>query len=194
MGSQPDRDLGRYELTGLTETHLRVLNRALEFLFRVGMGQFREVIDVADPTFKRRGKVQDKAEDLLRQVRELLMPDLTHPNSYWSIHAHEISDDYRVACDMHQVVRHRLAWDRNPKGDFTVNFDEPSRSSQRVGLIGIRPDGDQLPPPPAEIVVPELATEAVKAKKAPTKKAVPKAKKPATKTAAKKPAAKPRKS
>lgn len=189
MGAQPDRDLGRYELTGLTETHLRVLNRALEFLFRVGMGQFREVIDVADPTFKRRGKVQDKAEDLLRQVRALLMPDLEHPNSYWSILAHEISDDYRVASDIHQVVRHRLAWDRNPKGDFTVNFDEPIRSSQRVGLVGIRPDGDQLPPPPAEITVPELAE---KPKKAPAKKATPKAK-TTVKTAGKKPATKARK-
>ena len=34
-----------------------------------------------------------------------------------------------IAYDMQKVFRHRLAWDRNPKGGVTVNFDTPFQSS-----------------------------------------------------------------
>ena len=41
-----------------------------------------------------------------------------------------INDSFRVAWDLQQVIRYRLAWDRNPEGGIQVIFDEPLKSSQ----------------------------------------------------------------
>ena len=36
---------------------------------------------------------------------------------------------FRIAWDIQQVIRHRIAWDRNPKGNITVDFDSPLKTS-----------------------------------------------------------------
>jgi len=42
----------------------------------------------------------------------------------------KIHDVFRIAWDLQQVIRHRLAWDRNPKGGIQVSFDDPLKSSR----------------------------------------------------------------
>jgi len=120
---------GRTYTVTLTEEHLYALTRGTELFERITMGQFREILDVVDPQFKLSRKDRDTAEQLLVLARRYLMPELLTDYSYWSIHSKEISDDARVCYDFLQVVRHRLAWDNNPKGDWTVNFDEPRQTS-----------------------------------------------------------------
>lgn len=159
-----------YRVTGLSEQHLRVLVRALDFMGRMGLGQFKEVMGVADPAFKVGGDERAIAEKLLMQARSLLMPGLEATNAYWSIRSPQVSDDLRVAFDLQQVIRHRLAWDGNPKGDFTVDFDEPWRTSERVGLVRMEKESDELPPPPDEIIVPVEMLSGVKAPKKASKK------------------------
>lgn len=125
-----------YTLKNLEVGHLDVIRRALDFYGRVGLGQFREVLRVPNPrTFD--VTAHQQAEVLLDVVRRLTMSDLTEGNSYHGIRSEKISDDFRVAYDVQQVIRHRLAWDRNPKGDFMVDFDEPYRTSESVPLVRI---------------------------------------------------------
>ena len=146
-----------YTLTGLTEKHLRVIMKALDFTGRMACGQFRELYEVVDPRFKLRHEVRERCERMLDELKSVMIPELTTPHSSWGIRAQEISDDHRVGYDVIQVVRHRLAWDRNPKGDFTVDFDEPWRTSEQVRMIGIRAeDPTELPPPPDVIYVKDL--------------------------------------
>lgn len=123
----------QYRLT-VTEDHLRTLMRATEFFERIAMGQFREILDVADPHHKVPHEARETAEEHLMFARTRLMPELGSPNASWSIHSHEVHDDARVCYDFLQVVRHRLAWDRHPEGGFQVSFDKPLRSSLRLDL------------------------------------------------------------
>src|SRR4051794_26921334 len=47
------------------------------------------------------------------------------PNTDWGIANPNTPDRAKIAHDIQKVVRHRLAWDRNPEGDITVDFDPP---------------------------------------------------------------------
>lgn len=57
--------------------------------------------------------------------------------AYHGIHSRTITDNARIAYDIEQVIRHRLAWDRQPEGGFQVDFDEPARSSSSCSLATI---------------------------------------------------------
>jgi len=62
-----------------------------------------------------------------------------NPNAYYGIHSHDISDDFRISFDMHQVIRYHLSWKRNPEGGMGVNFRNPLKSSLNE-LLEIRED------------------------------------------------------
>ena len=132
----------KYRLT-LTEEHLHALLKATEFHGRIAMGQFREIFDVLDRDFKLPRENRDQAEQLLVLARRYLMPELHSDNSYYSIRSRELHDDNRVMYDFLQVVRHRLSWDRHPEGGWTVNFDRPWRTSEKLDLVEIEILEDQ---------------------------------------------------
>lgn len=122
----------RYQLT-LNETQLNVLQHALDLYFRLGMGQVKEATDRMIPPLKDTGEWcnrRDATEAVLIEARRMAMPELASDNSYYSIHSQEIDESNRVACDIHDVVRHRLAWDRFPKGNFGVAWDTPAHKSR----------------------------------------------------------------
>lgn len=60
-------------------------------------------------------------------------------NSDPGINSDAIDDDYRVLYDLHQVVRHRLAWDENPgpQGLRGVSHDTPRQLSKNEPLAKI---------------------------------------------------------
>lgn len=129
--------MATYTLTDLDTEHLRIIRDALDLYGRIGMGQYREILTHQLPRpYDQTTKQQ--AEYLLDVVRRLTMPELSTPNTYHSIRSEKISDNFRVAYDIQQVLRHRLAWDQNPKGDFMVDFDEPWRTSTGVGMVSIQ--------------------------------------------------------
>jgi len=72
-------------------------------------------------------KVANFARDLLNVVRALVTG--FPAGASYGIHSPEVDDRARQAYDIQQVIRHRLAWDRNPEGGITVNFDSPMRTS-----------------------------------------------------------------
>ena len=60
-------------------------------------------------------------------------------STFGSIHSKALDDDYRILFDLHRVIRHRLAWDRDPQpeGMRTVDYNTPLRTSKKEPLAKI---------------------------------------------------------
>ena len=107
----------------LTEKQCRVLETALDFYYRIGMGQIERILHVAVPApgFK------PQADTVDRDIAMLKMDFLgwSHIGTAHSIGSPELPDEYRVACDIHDVIRQRLAVDGLNAGEkgFGVAFD-----------------------------------------------------------------------
>lgn len=124
----------KYTLSDLLPEQARAISNALEFYARIRTGQINEIISMFRRSIPASVKVPaenlDEAEGLLRQVKRLLFPDLSPDASYGIRSA---PDEASKTCyDIHQVIRHRLAWDEDPvspegfpEGFRTVHHDEP---------------------------------------------------------------------
>lgn len=129
-----------YRLT-INEKQADLIVRALEFYERVGgLGQLEVV---TEPWIFRCGA--DKLEDARRALAQAksYLTGFGHGASY-GIYSPEVPDEHRVAYDLQQVIRHRLAWDRTPLGGMGVWFDEPHQTSQ-VALAEIEQIGAPAP-------------------------------------------------
>jgi len=116
----------KYNLT-VTEEQARILTDALDLYSRIGIGQFEEVLQVYD----RNLKLDEETRDRIRIGLDIAKREAGHPRSgSHGIHNEKVDDRFRAAYDLQQVVRNRLAWDRNPKGGIQVQFDEPRAISQ----------------------------------------------------------------
>jgi hypothetical protein len=119
----------KYNLT-LTEKQAGVLIDALDLYTRIGLGQFEEVVQVYDRNLKLDHETRDRIKSLLDAAKR----EAGHPsNGSYGIHNEKVDDVFRAAFDIKQVVRNKLAWDRNPKGGIQVQFDKPDPISQ-MGL------------------------------------------------------------
>lgn len=120
----------------LTEKQARVIVNALDLYSRIGMGQLKEVAYVlrqnplpkADPELDARITLLSDIRDRLDTLSRYWM----NGSGYYGITSKSISDVFRTAWDIQQVIRHRLAWDRNPKGGITVDFDNPMVTSEEA--------------------------------------------------------------
>lgn len=123
-------EMSLYQLT-LTETQLVVVQQALDMYFRVGMGQINEVAEHLVPPeqdINVRCDRRDAAREFLRQAKLAAMPDLP-VNAYYGIYSQQIDESNRIACDIHDVIRYCLAWQRQPEGGFGVAWDRPALKS-----------------------------------------------------------------
>lgn len=119
----------KYNLT-LTEEQAGVLTDALDLFVRIGIGQFEVVVEVYDPC----GETRHNIKALLLAAKEHAgLPRNGGPG----IHNSKVPDRFRAAFDLKQVVRNRVAWDKNPKGGIQVQFDEPNRTSELTPLATI---------------------------------------------------------
>jgi hypothetical protein len=120
----------RYNLT-LTENQCRVLIDAMDLYQRIGMGQLDEIRRVA---VSAPGHVEDmKAVDATMAILKFQLLGWPHIGTSHSILSKALPDAFRVAWDIHQVIRHRLAHDGLKPGEnpgIYVKFDKPLRSSQ----------------------------------------------------------------
>lgn len=123
----------------ISEEQAAVVMDALELFMRIGMGQYGEILEHSPfrsngtkPDVNRFCQARDSAESFLQAVKQV-MTGLPR-NSYYGISSPDISDKYRTACDIREVIRHRLSWDKNPEGGMTVNFDRPFHWNHAVPL------------------------------------------------------------
>lgn len=114
----------------MTERQAQIIINALELYSRIGMGQLQEVAYVlrsnSVPGFINFNAL-DKVESLTREASSYWM---NFSGGYHGISSNKINDSFRVAWDLQQVIRYRLAWDRNPEGGIQVHFDEPYKTSK----------------------------------------------------------------
>jgi hypothetical protein len=113
----------------LTEKQAQVIVNALDLYSRIGMGQLKEVAHI----LRLNPNSSDNTSDILNDIYNELI-DLSKlwigGSGYYGIFSDKISDVFRTAWDIQQVIRHRLAWDRNPEGGIFVNFDKPINTSK----------------------------------------------------------------
>ena len=135
-----------YTLT-LNEAQIGVVQQALDMYFRVGMGQLRDVVEHAIPARMHIDDWcdrRDNAEIAMKAVKAAVMPEL-HLNAYYGIRSEKIDESNRIACDVHNVIRHHLAWERKPAGDISsVAFDTPYALSEHPlpKLVSVTGDDD----------------------------------------------------
>lgn len=118
-----------YQLT-LNEEQARVLTQALDLYARIGCGQLEEILQ--HHQFRVDYAQSELARERIQQAK-LILTSLPE-TAYFSIHSPDICSAYRVAFDLKQVIRHRLAWDNNPQGGILVNFDTPVQTAKDTPL------------------------------------------------------------
>jgi len=112
--------LSQYQLK-ISEQQAEIISAALELYARLLCGQAWPIAEL----FIGKPNYLD-----LRQIMEnlSLIPELP-PGSSHSICAPITPEKSKIAYDLHQVIRHRLAWDKNPKGGMEVWYDDPMNTA-----------------------------------------------------------------
>ena len=110
----------------VSEEQAQVIADALELYARVGMGQLAHITEHPDIR-SRIFKNTEISLEILRGVFEMVKQTVFNlpVNCYHSLGCPEISDKNRVAYDLVQVIRHRLAWDRAgnpPERDYRTMY------------------------------------------------------------------------
>ena len=113
----------------MTEEQARGTVAALDLAMRIRLGQFGEIVEQCmelepDKTDEWRER-REKAEAILLQARDIIMPDLRDMHSLaggYGVYAKEETERlYNVLL----AVRSCLAYHEHPEGGDTVNFREP---------------------------------------------------------------------
>ena len=108
----------------LSEEQAQIVIRALDCFSRIGIGQFENILEVYDQGALQQGTLARSFVDRVKQ-------EAGHPpNGSHGIHHRAVSDDFRAAYDIQQVLRNRVAFQRHPEGGITVDFDQPRQISK----------------------------------------------------------------
>ena len=133
------------------ENQARLIQRALDFYSRVGIGQMERILEY--PTFEKvlaeRLKVdgktdwskfhdtKDKANDRLHEAREIVLNTGISKNGSYGIFNPDVDESCRVAYDILQVVRHEF-WKQDPdRSDVTVD-SSAHLSTENSGRIKVK--------------------------------------------------------
>lgn len=123
-----------YTMT-VTENQARLITQAMDLLSRIQIGQWYEFIDWLPPTKEFcRHSLREQLQPVMSEHFRKTKPEgcqyaIDGWGRHYGIHSPFVPDTARVAWDLKKVIEYRLAWDRNPEGGFTVDFDGP----QHVG-------------------------------------------------------------
>jgi len=112
----------------LDEDQVQALSNACEIASRLAMGQFTEITNDLWFHWKVDHDTRDVCENILTTSKSMLTG--LDRNSYFSISSPDVAENFKIMYDLHQVVRYRLAWDRNPSDDWNVHKNEPLKVSQ----------------------------------------------------------------
>ena len=135
-----------YTLT-LTATQAATISHACEVLARLGMGQYKDALECL-PT---KELCPDGWHEDMQAIGHILSKHANvHGLRYSQKHEARRTAMSNVAWDLHQVTRHRLAWDRaradGRTGDkpptWCVSFDEPLQTSPEPlpQMTAVEPD------------------------------------------------------
>jgi hypothetical protein len=121
-----------YQVT-LNSKQVEAISCACELFTRIRLGQFSDILWKVYPE-KMLGEQRPEIDRLFDQLGMLLRGKLSHygSDSDWS-------ERSEITWDIYQVLRNRLAWDRNPSGNpMNVDFDDPMPKNRDVKLVKIQ--------------------------------------------------------
>ena len=119
----------------INKKQLKVISKALDIYSRIGIGQVDEILwhpSVAKKMWVKNNNLTENKinHKLVRKMLDDIKKIVWNydPNTYGGISMAE--EDDKVAYDLYQVIRHKLAWEEKPEGGITVNFHEPMKWSK----------------------------------------------------------------
>ena len=128
-----------YKLT-LNEKQAAVVQHALEIYARLGIGQFRNALELLPLD----GQIPEGWWASMDAIGSILSGHTKHGVNGWtsslSIHSKDVSEDAQIAWDVHQVIRHRLSWDRAVANGIVESAD----SERRWPMVGVYYDDPHL--------------------------------------------------
>ena len=121
----------------INEEQAHTLLKALDAFSRLHMGQLNIVM--SDILISHQKRFEKEQLNMVLAIPKAIL-DLSDsisamftgmpPNASFSIGSPEIPDMAREAYDMQQVLRYKLAWEKNLSGGYTVNFQKPMKTSE----------------------------------------------------------------
>jgi len=123
----------QYVLT-LTETQAQVLIQALEVMARLGIGQFRDALDLLPLKEIFPAGWHEDMEAIGRILSKYMIGNVDGYRSSLGISHADTSPQAKSAWDMYQVIRHRLAWDRAYSDGIVASPDAPRDWSKMLGV------------------------------------------------------------
>lgn len=118
-----------YSIT-LNEKQCEIVMSALDMYFRVAMGQLGVIQYHVTP--EKNHKIERNVVDgSINHLKSVLF-GFDYPGLNYSICSNELPDQYRIAADIHDVIRHRLAVDNLEPGKkgFGVAYDDVWKKGQ----------------------------------------------------------------
>jgi hypothetical protein len=120
-----------------------LVQRALELYARIGMGQMDFIADEFGYNQLKRtdGSLNSPANmEQARATLDQLRFELTGmaPCTSYGIYGDRTSDAVKKAWGMQHAVRHRMAWDRQPLGGGSTQFDEPCTQDPNPPQLTVR--------------------------------------------------------
>lgn len=126
----------------LTDEQAVVLERAVELLFRLHIGQFNEI------KFALLQHIHDTGENVDYQGIDALLDTVSHlffpalqPHESFNVNCCE---DCNVAYGIYQAVRYVNAWHHRPEGGVGVNFDPPHNTGVPIPKCYLVKEGEEL--------------------------------------------------
>ena len=121
-----------YMLT-ITERQAQVISTAVEILARLGMGQWRDGIEHMPLKRDYNTWYQD-----LAAIGSILRKHMIDNVDGWTrthgIHSDAVTEHSRMAWDIHQAIRHRLAWDKAVKEGIVQSIDSPREWTKMMAV------------------------------------------------------------
>jgi len=126
-----------YELK-ISEKQAEVINLACEVFFRIGLGQVDLALELVwmDRIFGMDKDHPVDREEFRRSCDGLKKMITGHgPQASFGVGSKDVPSKSHVAVDIHQVIRHRLYWDKHkddPNRTYTVNAGAPMKYSEEA--------------------------------------------------------------
>lgn len=107
----------------VNEEQAKIISLALDAFSRMEAGQLELVFGMIPWKYYENLEL---AEPTLKELQLLLTG-----KQIGNLGIGNVSNSARIAYDLHQVIRHRLAWDNEPNGGMGVFFDPPKKWSDQ---------------------------------------------------------------
>lgn len=118
----------------ITEKQAKIIIQSLDFFSRMGCGQWNEIFYHPSIGFSKEPNINEIARNNINFTKNLIMG--LGKNEFIGIF--ESDECNKIAWDILQVIRHRIAWDNEPRGGIQVIFDTPFKSSKQEKLSKIK--------------------------------------------------------